>query len=232
MTATAKGQNYYRCKHRGKGCKLPVRSNKGLLRAAVLGLELLLDEDMRDAIRRHLAKRRQPDAVRRRRTPGAGRGASHPSVRNRPSCSRSTTRDSSTTTNRSPENKHAIADEIDTIPANTTPTTVAAEAVHNFELDSRFEDLVALLDDINISDLWPHATDAERRVLLDELIEFVEVHEDHLSVHLNGAPPLRVAYDEVGLKHSGLSRVVGPIHAPHASHGCPWSGPWRFHQKE
>lgn len=59
--------------------------------------------------------------------------------------------------------------------------TVSADTVQGFEMEARFEDLVRLLDDISISDLWPHATVAERRTLLDEVVQHVEVHEDQLS---------------------------------------------------
>lgn len=205
IDSNGRGQRYYRCKHRGSGCKLPVRSNKGVLKAAVLGLDLLLDEDMRSAIRRHLAQRREPDAVRRRRTPASTEALAalhdeqtkllqlhYKELINDELFAREQAR---------------IADEIEhhTYDADV----VGVDAVQSFELDANFEELVALLDKIRISDLWPHATDSERRTLLDELVEEVEVHEEHLTVQLQGAPPLRVAFDEVGLKHSGLRRVGG-----------------------
>lgn len=79
-----------------------------------------------------------------------------------------------------------------------------------------------MLDSIRITDLRPHATDAERRTLLDELAEHVEVHEEHLTVRRQGAPPLRVAFHEVGLKHSGLRRVRGSTRLkPEWRLGCP-----------
>jgi len=56
---------------------------------------------------------------------------------------------------------------------------------------------------------WDAATDTERRTLLDELVHDVTVQEDRLTVTLHGAPPLNVAFSEVGLKDSDLSRVGG-----------------------
>ena len=45
-----KGHNFYRCWHRGEGCKQPSRSTNGLERATLLGLELLSEnEDGRTA---------------------------------------------------------------------------------------------------------------------------------------------------------------------------------------
>lgn len=205
LDGNGQGQHYYRCKHRGQGCRQPVRSNKGLLRAAVLGLELLLDEEMRDAIRRHLAGRRQPDAVRRRRTPGATEALA--ALREEQNKLLQVHYKGLIGDELLAAEQARIADEIEHLRYDAE--TVGAEAVQIFELDARFEELLQVLDDIRIDDLWPHATHAERRTLLDELVDHVEVHVEHLSVHLQGAPPLRVAFDEVGLKHSGLRRVGG-----------------------
>ncbi len=52
IESNGQGQSHYRCKHRGKGCKLPARSNRGLVTAAVLAMELLCDEELQSAIRR------------------------------------------------------------------------------------------------------------------------------------------------------------------------------------
>jgi len=49
------------------------------------------------------------------------------------------------------------------------------------------------------------AEEAERRVLVDELIESITVCPDHLEAIVCGAPPLNVTLEEIGLK----SRTVG-----------------------
>jgi hypothetical protein len=53
------------------------------------------------------------------------------------------------------------------------------------------------------------ATDQERRVLIEELLEWVTVLPDQLEVTVTGAPPLAVSYGEVGLKESQIVGVGG-----------------------
>jgi len=43
----------------------------------------------------------------------------------------------------------------------------------------------------------------ERRVLVDEMIEAVEVHDDHVEVTVRGAQKLNVTLAEVGLGRHG-----------------------------
>jgi hypothetical protein len=50
------------------------------------------------------------------------------------------------------------------------------------------------------------ATGSERRVLIDELIKAVEVHEDHLDSTVRGAPGLNVTLTDVGLGGQGEER--------------------------
>ena len=55
------GRKLYRCHHRGQGCSQPRRTNNGLLRAAVLGLRLIGDDDqLQAAIRRELERAPTP----------------------------------------------------------------------------------------------------------------------------------------------------------------------------
>ena len=50
-----RGQAIYKCRHRGKGCRLSSRSANGLHRAALLGLQLLATEgELQDAIQAEL----------------------------------------------------------------------------------------------------------------------------------------------------------------------------------
>jgi len=84
------------------------------------------------------------------------------------------------------------------------------EDVHNNELVVRFEQVSELLASINIEEVWRSAEKQERRVLIEELIEWVSVFPDHLEVTVNGAPPLHVLYQEVGLKQSDFVGVGGP----------------------
>ncbi len=62
------GRAMYRCRSRGQCCDQPRRTNKGLHRAARLGLGLLAhDEQLREAIRRHLGRTGRTDRRGRRR---------------------------------------------------------------------------------------------------------------------------------------------------------------------
>ena len=59
-----------------------------------------------------------------------------------------------------------------------------------------------------MSDIWDAATDPEKRVFIEELVEGVKVFPDHLEVMVIGAPSLNVTQEEVGLQ-SYNARVGG-----------------------
>jgi hypothetical protein len=77
------------------------------------------------------------------------------------------------------------------------------------ELQVRFEQVAGILQNLDIEAVWAAAEDQERRVLIEELVEWVCVFPDHLEVTVNGAPPLNVRYGEVGLKESDVVGVGG-----------------------
>ena len=77
------------------------------------------------------------------------------------------------------------------------------------ELEARFDQVAALLQELDIEAVWGAAEEQERRVLVEELVESVGVFPDHLEVTVTGAPPLNVLYQEVGLKQSGFVGVGG-----------------------
>lgn len=80
----------------------------------------------------------------------------------------------------------------------------------------RFEAVVATLSEIDLEILWEEADSAERRVLIEELVEGATVFPDHLEVRLAGAPSLNVAFDEVGLKSQtdGVGGALPTKHSP------------------
>lgn len=47
----------------------------------------------------------------------------------------------------------------------------------------------------------------QTRTLIDVLVQYVEVHPDRLTPPFHGAPPLDMAFSEVGLMDLELSRV-------------------------
>lgn len=79
------------------------------------------------------------------------------------------------------------------------------------DLTVRFEEVVELLQSLDLDRLWLAATDQERRTLIEELLDSLEVHPDRLTVAIHGAPKLNVALAEVGLGngHSGNVGVGG-----------------------
>jgi hypothetical protein len=68
------------------------------------------------------------------------------------------------------------------------------------ELAQRFQAVVATLSQMDLESLWGEAEAAERRVLIEELVEGVTVFPDHLVVGLAGVPSLNVTFEEVGLR--------------------------------
>lgn len=82
---------------------------------------------------------------------------------------------------------------------------------HN-EVAERFEEVARVLGDLDINEVWSEATEAERRVLVEELVERVAMFPDHLEVTIAGAPKMNVTLREVGLTGGWSSiGVGGPI---------------------
>lgn len=73
------------------------------------------------------------------------------------------------------------------------------------DLEMRFEQVAAVLSDLDVGAVWNAAEDSERR----ELVEWVSVYPDHLEVTVSGAPPLHVLFGEVGFRESGFVGVGG-----------------------
>ena len=157
------GRVMYRCRHRGKGCDQPRRTNKGLHLAARLGLRLLAqDPELQAAIREEL-----------RRTGRTGQ--------------RTARRDGAAPAERLAdiESARAAAGED------------RERSSEREQLLARFEEVAALLQDLDLDTAWDEATDPERRVLVEELVEKVAVFPDHLEVTIAGAPRLNVGLAEV-----------------------------------
>ena len=72
------------------------------------------------------------------------------------------------------------------------------------DVAAKFEEVAALLADIDIDAVWNAATIDERRVLVHELVEEVALFPDHLEVAVAGAPRLNVTLEEVGVQTDGV----------------------------
>jgi hypothetical protein len=84
-----------------------------------------------------------------------------------------------------------------------------AAVVRDDAIDRHFDDVAAVLANLDIDKTWKVATEVERRVLIDEFIEEISVLPDYLDVKVHGAPALHIRYQEVGMKESGFARVGG-----------------------
>ena len=83
------------------------------------------------------------------------------------------------------------------------------EVARSDDIADQFDDDARLLATLDVDKTWKAATEVERRVLIDEFIEEILVLPDYLDVKVEGAPPLHVRHQEVGLNESGLDRVGG-----------------------
>lgn len=75
------------------------------------------------------------------------------------------------------------------------------------EAVGKFEGLEGLLDELDFDAIWEEATEAERRILVQDLVDEVRLYPDGITVQVAGAPPILVLPEEVGLR-PGSSSVV------------------------
>ena len=85
--------------------------------------------------------------------------------------------------------------------------------------------MAALLQDLDLDAAWDEATDPERRVLVEELVEKVAVFPDHLGCTFAGTPRLHVAslkWDWVATSRRTLVSEGGLSHIRHARRSGIW----------
>jgi hypothetical protein len=95
------------------------------------------------------------------------------------------------------EEQARLSAQIDTMRA--AEDEEAAEEQRAADVAEQFNEIAAYLAEIDVDALWEAASENERRVLIDEMIEAVDVHDDQLEVNVRGAPKLNVTLAEVGL---------------------------------
>src|SRR5947209_5092297 len=182
----------FRCWHRGTSCRQPARSAGGLERAAVRALELVRgDPDLRDAIRRELA-----------RSPEGGRAA-----RRRATRLRVLERDrrrlldlhyaGQISGELFAQEERRLKGKASDVEAENL--RIEEERRRKERLRSEFEEVAKLLDALDFGTIWAEATHDERRVLVEDLLESVAFFPDHLEVTPKGAPTMNVLLEEVGL---------------------------------
>jgi site-specific DNA recombinase len=191
------GWKGYRCWHRGKGCKMPSHSNKGLLKAALLPLSLLAsDDELQAAIRERLDQRTPARSDGDPLIKSARERQRLDLERNRRKLLELYYADKITADLFEEEQERLTAlltelggDE----PADTQNLPPEAD---------EFERVIDTLTNIDLETMWAAATESERRILLDEYVSHVAVYRDHLEVEVNGSPRIFVALQEVGLRSS------------------------------
>lgn len=194
----------YRCRHRGRGCAQPARSASGLERAALLGLRLLADdEDLQEAIRRQLARAdggTTTTPIRRR----ADRVLADLADRRRKLLDLYYS--GKIDVELFSDEEERLAKEIRAL--RDEDEQAREEAARRAEVARRFDEVLGILPKLNVDEIWAEATDQERRVLVEELLDVLAIFPDHLEVTVKGAPRLNVTLDEVGLK-GGWWQFVG-----------------------
>lgn len=208
VAQNGKGNVTYKCRHRGQGCAQPARSTRGLSKAAVVGLRLIgHDEGLREAIRRRLAGG-VPDAATPRRT----RRAAPAKVLKALTDERRKLLDLYYAGKICPD---GFQDEETRIAASieTVRQQLAQEGHEErlkSDLEMRFEEVARILADLDIEELWAEANERERRILVENLVEWIKVFPDHLEVKVVGSPQINVMLSEVGLKVPENVGVGGP----------------------
>lgn len=209
VAQNGKGSMFYKCRHRGLGCAQSARSTRGLARAAVLGLSLLShDEQLQKAIRKQLA--------------GTSVNAPAPATRLRETTPTATIAKLSDDRRKLLELYYAERISAEGFQQEETRLTAAIEAARaravdaraeervKSDLERRFDEVATILKNLDIEEVWRCADDTEKRILVEELVEWVTIFPDHLEVTVAGAPALNVLYSEVGLMGSEIVGVGDP----------------------
>jgi site-specific DNA recombinase len=197
----SRNQPIYVCRHRGEGCDVPGRSAHGLHRAAVTGLRLLRDDkDLQAAIWAQLGAER--DEV----------GPKVPAIIATIAAARLAESKLFDLYVKSKVNEDFFAERQSVLRAQMSTlqaqlTDLERQEVVVGEAISRFGSLGGLLCDLDIDSFWAEATNAERKILVQDLVDEVRIYPDRISVQVAGAPPIVVMPEEVGLRVGSRSMV-------------------------
>jgi site-specific DNA recombinase len=208
VNQNGKGSLFYKCRHRGEGCDQPARSTKGLTRAAVLGLSLLgSDERLQAAIRKELARSTKVSPAQARRPKSLNPVAELARL----SEARRKLLDlyyaNKISADGFQEEELRLGGAIEAAREQAAEGQLQERIKSDLEL--RFEQVASIPRDLDIDAVWKAAEDQERRVLIEELVEWVTVFPDHLEVKVSATPPLNVLFSEVGLMGSDFVGVGG-----------------------
>ena len=207
ISQNGQGNRQYKCAHRGTGCAVPRRSNKGLLRAALLGLELVAsDESLHEAIRRQLDGARRTARQGRRRARRGGTDRLEELTERRRKLLELHYQEQISAELFGAE-EAALSQQIEALRADVELDE--RTSIEHDEIAERFEQVLQVLAELDLERVWTEADDKERRVLIDELLDRIIVYPDHLEVVVHGVPKINVLLSEVGLAESQNTRVGG-----------------------
>jgi len=194
-------QGIYVCRHRGRSCDIPGRAAHGLQRAAVLGLRVLRDDkDLQAAIWSQLSAERDET------------GPKVPAIVATIAAARQAESKLFDLYVKGKVNEDFFAEQQTVLRAQmATLEAQLGEVERNEEVIrsalDRFGRLGVLLSDLDIDLLWAEATEAERKVLVEDLVDEIRLYEDRILVQVAGAPPIIVMPEEVGLRAGSRSIV-------------------------
>jgi adenosyl cobinamide kinase/adenosyl cobinamide phosphate guanylyltransferase len=94
--------------------------------------------------------------------------------------------------------------------ARARATDERSEERAKTDLERRFDEVVTVLKNLDIDAVWEFVEESERRVFIEELVEWVTIFPDHLEVTVVGAPALNVLYSDVGFMGSEIVGVGDP----------------------
>ena len=95
--------------------------------------------------------------------------------------------------------------QIATLEAGDVAARAEREQLETAALQFELADELLLMQDLDT--IWEEATDAERRTLIEDLIDSVCFYPDKITVQVVGAPPILTSLAEVGLR-AGTKSVV------------------------
>jgi site-specific DNA recombinase len=189
------GRPLYRCRHRGDGCPQPSRSAVGLVRAALFGLRLVAsDQPLQEAIRRELKKALAGTSEPRR---GRTVTARLDDLADRRRKLLELYYSDRLSAELFAEEESRLSNQIEAVRRQREATE--AERSRLSEVAAKFEGVARILRKMDVDRLWAEASDQERRIIVEELLESVAMFPDHLEVTVSGVPRLNVTLEEVGL---------------------------------
>jgi hypothetical protein len=72
--------------------------------------------------------------------------------------------------------------------------------------------VAVLLNGMDLDALWEEASLSERKILIEDLVDSVNIFPDGLTVQVAGAPPILVTLQEVGLNQGCKPNRPGQRH--------------------